>query len=181
MTLLSRRVPAGICLCSIGLYVPYIAAVEICIMWSIIVRAHDAIIMSLWPQNVVKSFWRHNDVIFASCVRWELWYYVVILFLQGRSMGREIVVTLREYLPRVLAVWISSHFETRVFYRTQFTFWNKGLLYMNSAVRILKQGYSKGRFYWHLLSNFFQHFGWFIVVKKSSNVINAFVWFFYYY
>ena len=33
--------------------------------------AHDAMITSLWCQNdVATSFWRHNDVVIASCVRW---------------------------------------------------------------------------------------------------------------
>ena len=36
-------------------------------------RTHDATITSLWRQNdVATSFWRHNYVIIASCVRWVL-------------------------------------------------------------------------------------------------------------
>ena len=35
-------------------------------------RAHDAITTSLLRQNdVATSFWRHNDVIITSCVRWD--------------------------------------------------------------------------------------------------------------
>ena len=35
-------------------------------------QAHDAIITSSWRQNdVVTSFLRHNDVIFAPCVDWD--------------------------------------------------------------------------------------------------------------
>ena len=43
--------------------------------------AHDAIITSWRRQNDdAMSFWRHNDVIFASCVRWDtftlsIWFY----------------------------------------------------------------------------------------------------------
>ena len=35
-------------------------------------RTHDAIMMSLLHQNdVATSFWRNNDVVISSCVRWE--------------------------------------------------------------------------------------------------------------
>ena len=34
-------------------------------------RPHDAKITSLWrPNDVATSFWRHNNVIIASCARW---------------------------------------------------------------------------------------------------------------
>ena len=39
-------------------------------MYVIPQRTHDAIITSVWGQNdVATSFWRHDDVTFASCVR----------------------------------------------------------------------------------------------------------------
>ena len=39
-------------------------------------RTHDVIITSLKRQNdVATSFWRWNDVIITSCVRWELNYH----------------------------------------------------------------------------------------------------------
>ena len=38
-------------------------------------RAHNAPITSLWRQNdVATSFLRHDDIIFASCVRWDSCY-----------------------------------------------------------------------------------------------------------
>ena len=37
-------------------------------------RAHDAKITSLSRQNDVATFWRYNDVIIASCARWDVFY-----------------------------------------------------------------------------------------------------------
>ena len=37
-------------------------------------QSHNAMTSSWRPPNeIATSFWRHNDVIFASCVRWDCW------------------------------------------------------------------------------------------------------------
>ena len=44
-------------------------------IWQLLIsqRAHDPIITPLRRKNdVAMSFWRHNDVIIAPCVRWDL-------------------------------------------------------------------------------------------------------------
>ena len=39
-------------------------------------RAHDAMIMPLWRRNdVAMSFWRHNEIIIASCACWVCYEY----------------------------------------------------------------------------------------------------------
>ena len=41
-------------------------------------RAHNTITTSLLRQNDVATlFWRNNDVIIASCVRWDEWSITV--------------------------------------------------------------------------------------------------------
>ena len=55
-------------------------------------RARGAIIMLLLRQNdVATSFWRNNDVIITSCVRWvgsvhELWKYTLLKMFKGTVM-----------------------------------------------------------------------------------------------
>ena len=47
-----------------------------CSQWT-----HDAkITSSLRHNDVATSFWRNNDIIIASCVRWFAWFYPQGLF-----------------------------------------------------------------------------------------------------
>ena len=58
-------------------------------LWVESQRAHDAIITSLWRQNVAMSFWRHSDVIFTSCVHWEWFWSHLLLVLVGSQSARQ--------------------------------------------------------------------------------------------
>ena len=51
-------------------------------------RSHDAKITSLWRQNgVTTSFWRHNDVIIASCARREGCWVEVSLSIESKLVA----------------------------------------------------------------------------------------------
>ena len=95
-------------------------------------RTHDIEITSLLHQNdVITSFWRNNDVIITSCVRWDLsmsspWFTVVstgvhfsagtwfgvLLYAEANTTPFSPSVTMAVWAPssrnQRTAVWASS-------------------------------------------------------------------------
>ena len=80
-------------------------------------RVLDAIITSLWRRNdVATSFRRHNDVIFASCVRWALTDNTVVVStnsdlddpmmngVQKHQFGRDDPALSSEHLQDVVRI-----------------------------------------------------------------------------
>ena len=80
-------------------------------------RVLDAIITSLWRRNdVATSFPRHNDVIFASCVRWALTDNTVVVStnsdlddpmmngVQKHQFGRDDPALSSEHLQDVVRI-----------------------------------------------------------------------------
>ena len=66
-------------------------------------RAHDAIMISLLPQNdVATSFWRNNDVVIASCARW------VVCIITGACFTNRILRSLE------VMTWISNQISIKL-------------------------------------------------------------------
>ena len=60
-------------------------------------RAHDAITTELWRQNdVATSFWCHNEVIIASCARWDICIYPFYVGLYVAGFVGCLYVYIRE-------------------------------------------------------------------------------------
>ena len=79
------------------------------VAWSVLTtqRTHDAIITSLLRQNdVATSFWRNNDVIIASRVRWEPRTGMVIWWhLHGKNSQRTHDAKKRHYDVKTTSFW----------------------------------------------------------------------------
>ena len=51
---------------------------------------YDAIVMSLWCQNIMTSFSRHNDIVIALCVHWEeLVCEIYFILLQHQQCSQQ--------------------------------------------------------------------------------------------
>ena len=84
-------------------------------------RAHDEVITLSWRQNdVATSFWHHNDVNFASCVRWacrvmtNIGYNYSTVFNVFETMGMYTKVVFLWHSKRVTVFWVYSNSQLTV-------------------------------------------------------------------
>ena len=79
----------------------YVIGMQLFVCVVICQRTHDAITTLSWRQNdVAPSFWRHNDIVIASCVRWV--YMIGIQWIYNAVIGQW---TPHSSLVRVSYVW----------------------------------------------------------------------------
>ena len=72
-------------------------------------RTHDVKITSLLRQNdVATSFWRHNDVILASCVRWVMAF--ICLNIYKKIINNSIMIISLLLLLLIIIICGSSSF-----------------------------------------------------------------------